>query len=120
MYIAASEISHLGHQSGAAYGLSYRAGPKPKLSLAGPTGWVVSCSLHDNYYGFYTYEADAVVLVDNEVHENVVYGLDPHDRSNRLIIANNHAHHNGKHGIIISREVNDRSETGRWRAGFTP
>lgn len=37
-----------------------------------------------------------------------VYGIDPHDRSHRLIIADNTVHRTRKkHGIIVSREVND-------------
>jgi poly(beta-D-mannuronate) C5 epimerase len=60
------------------------------------------------YYGFYSFEADDVVIVGNKYANNVVYGIDPHDRSRRLIIAHNEAYGSQmRHGIIISREVND-------------
>ena len=49
-----------------------------------------------------------MVIVKNTYRDNVVYGIDPHDRSRRLIIAENNVFDtHQKHGIIISREVND-------------
>jgi poly(beta-D-mannuronate) C5 epimerase len=60
------------------------------------------------YYGFYCYEARDVVIKGNTYRDNVVYGIDPHDRSHGLIIADNSVYGTQKkHGIIISREVND-------------
>jgi poly(beta-D-mannuronate) C5 epimerase len=60
------------------------------------------------YYGFYCYEARDVVIKGNTYRDNVVYGIDPHDRSHGLIIADNSVFGTQKkHGIIISREVND-------------
>jgi len=48
------------------------------------------------------------VLRDNVYHDNIKYGIDPHDRSRGLIITGNTAYHTRiKHGIIVSREVND-------------
>ena len=60
------------------------------------------------YYGFYSYEADDVAIVGNKYVDNAVYAIDPHDRSRRLIIARNETYGSKKkHGIIISREVDD-------------
>jgi poly(beta-D-mannuronate) C5 epimerase len=60
------------------------------------------------YYGFYSYEADDVAIIGNKYINNAIYGIDPHDRSRRLIIAENETSGSGKkHGIIISRNVND-------------
>jgi parallel beta-helix repeat protein len=36
-----------------------------------------------------------------------VFGIDPHTRSNRLLIEGNTAHHNGKQGIILAEECTD-------------
>jgi len=48
------------------------------------------------------------VIRGNNYHDNIKYGIDPHDRSRRLIIAENRASGTKeKHGIIVSREVND-------------
>lgn len=112
--IANSMIQTLGYGNGKSYGLAYSAGPKDwyKLGNLGskerPTGIVVDNSFHNTLYGFYSYEADDVILVGNEYIDNVVYGIDPHDRSERLTIAYNTAYGTyKKHGIIISREVNN-------------
>jgi poly(beta-D-mannuronate) C5 epimerase len=48
------------------------------------------------------------VVKGNTYRDNIVYGIDPHDRSERLIIAENTVFGTKKkHGIIISREVNN-------------
>ena len=63
--------------------------------------------IEDLWYGFYCWEADDVVLRGNTFRNNIKYGIDPHDRSRRLIIAENDVSGTReKHGIIISREVN--------------
>ena len=52
-------------------------------------------------------------LVGNEFTDNVVYAVDPHDRSKRLVIALNTTYGtHKKHGIITSREVD-----GSWIVG---
>jgi poly(beta-D-mannuronate) C5 epimerase len=111
LYTAGSTISSLGYLKGKSYGFSYsncsfclREDP----TLPRPTGAVVGNTFTDMYYGFYSYEADDVAIVSNIYANNVIYGIDPHDRSRRLIIAKNEAYGTGKkHGIIVSREVND-------------
>ena len=58
------------------------------------------------YYGFYSYEARDVALVDNRYIDSIVYGIDPHDRSTRLIIARNTSRGTiERHGIIGSRGI---------------
>jgi poly(beta-D-mannuronate) C5 epimerase len=73
-----------------------------------PTGWVLNSDIEDLWYGFYSWEADDVVLRGNTFRNNVKYGIDPHDRSRGLIIADNEVFGTRrKHGIIISRDVDD-------------
>jgi poly(beta-D-mannuronate) C5 epimerase len=80
----------------------------PKMKRKRPTGWLLNSQFVDNLYGFYCYEADDVVILGNTYRDNIVYGIDPHDRSRRLIIAHNDVFGtHKKHGIILSREVND-------------
>ncbi len=64
-------------------------------------------SIHHNYFGIYTYGHFGGVWTDNEVAHNVVYGIDPHDDSDSLIIENNYTHHNGTHGIICSKRCDN-------------
>lgn len=111
MYLAGSYFVSLGYLGGKAYGISYSGcTPCEKFSPGKPaaTGIIVGSTFTDLYYGFYSYEAEDVKIVGNTYFENVIYAIDPHDRSRRLIIANNETYNtHKKHGIIVSREVND-------------
>ncbi|ULJ76594.1 NosD domain-containing protein [Rhizobium gallicum] len=79
-----------------------------KVQAAAPTGYFINNSFENLYYGFYAFEAKDIVFVGNELVNGVIYGLDPHDRSKNLMMAYNTAYGTQKkHGIIISREVDD-------------
>ncbi|WP_252273396.1 mannuronan 5-epimerase AlgG [Pseudomonas subflava] len=110
-YVVGSTISSLGYTSSKSYGFSisqYSPSMHPKMKRGHPTGWLLNSKWDDMWYGFYCYEADDVVIRGNTYINNLVYGIDPHDRSRRLIIAENTAYGTKqKHGIIVSREVND-------------
>ncbi len=110
MYIGGSVLDSLGYAASKSFGLTFSAGPKTiakvRAQLRNPTGIVVENYFHNFEYGFYSYEANDISLIGNEFAENVLYGVDPHDRSQRLLIALNTAHDTMvKHGIIISRGV---------------
>lgn len=114
MFIGSSEVVALGYANGKSYGLSFSAGPSIWFKYGNdhkshrPTATIVDSSFHNTLYGFYSYEADDVIISGNEYIDNVVYGIDPHDRSLRLAIGYNTAYGtHKKHGIIISREVDD-------------
>ncbi|WP_371133277.1 mannuronan 5-epimerase AlgG [Pseudomonas sp.] len=110
-YIVNSHIASLGYSGTKSYGVSisqYSPGIAPTMGRGHPTGWLIDSVFDDMWYGFYCYEADDVVLKGNTYKNNIVYGIDPHDRSRRLIIAGNTVYGTQKkHGIIISRDVND-------------
>ncbi len=117
-YIGAAELVSLGYGNQKSYGLSITSGPKAmtditKYPAQRPSAIIVDSSFRNMLYGFYSYEADDVALIGNEYVDNIVYGVDPHDRSHRLTIAYNSAYGSyRKHGIIISRDVNDSSYIG--------
>jgi parallel beta-helix repeat protein len=113
-YMANTEFVAIGYSNGKSYGLSFSAGPNGWFKFGNdkmkkrPTAIVANNSFDNALYGFYSYEADDVVLTGNEYVGNIVYGIDPHDRSRRLAIGYNTAYDtHKKHGIIISREVDD-------------
>lgn len=99
MDIRGSELRYLGYDANESYGISWR--------MPGTTGSIVDSYVSHNYYGLYSYEVADLVIRGNEVDHNVLYGIDPHTRSVRLLIENNIAHHNGKHGIILAEECSD-------------
>jgi parallel beta-helix repeat protein len=108
MDIIDSEVHHLGYAGSEAYGVSYKVtgdpGPNFELfDLVDVYGDVIDSHLHHNYFGFYSFGSFGMQLTGNEVNDNVVYGLDPHDDSDSLVISDNVVHHNGRHGIICSK-----------------
>ncbi len=111
LYIVGSVVASLGYSNSKSYGVSvtqYTPGMHERLKRPAPTGWLLDSEYVDMWYGFYCYEASDVVIKGNTYRDNVVYGIDPHDRSRRLVIADNTVYGTQKkHGIIISREVND-------------
>jgi mannuronan 5-epimerase len=111
MHIAGSTLEHLGYRKGKSYGITYSACDRClriNPNLAPPTGTVIGNVFSGIYFGFYSYEAEDIAIIANKYLNNIVYGIDPHDRSRRLIIARNETSGSGKkHGIIISREVSD-------------
>lgn len=111
LYATRSTFTSLGYDQSKSYGLSitqYSPGMHKKLNRKHPTGWLLNSEFRDLWFGFYCYEAEDVVILNNVYRDNVVYGIDPHDRSTGLIIAHNTVTGTQKkHGIIVSREVND-------------
>lgn len=110
-YFSRSKFMHLGYHASKSYGISYSTTKnfvKANPEIPPPKGWIVQCWIEGVYYGFYSYEAEHVALVNNIYTGNIVYAIDPHDRSRHLIIAGNETYGTlKKHGIIGSREVND-------------
>ncbi|MHB2240639.1 mannuronan 5-epimerase AlgG [Pseudomonas monsensis] len=110
-YIVNSKMASFGYANSKSYGVSisqYTPNMAKVLKRPEPTGWIVGSEFSDMWYGFYCYETRNFVVKGNTYKDNIVYGIDPHDRSHGLIIAENTVHGTKKkHGIIISREVND-------------
>ncbi|MCO2986397.1 right-handed parallel beta-helix repeat-containing protein [Pseudomonas aeruginosa] len=111
VYLSNSTFTSFGYNASKAYGISisqYSPGMDKQMKRPRPKGWVIDSTIVDSWYGFYCYEADDLVVKGNTYRDNIVYGIDPHDRSHRLIIADNTVHGTRKkHGIIVSREVID-------------
>jgi mannuronan 5-epimerase len=116
MDIVNSDIGYLGYPGSEAYGLSWKVlgqdtiGPSV-FDIVGVYGDVVNSKIHDNYFGVYTYGAEAMTFINNEVYNNKMYGLDPHDDSDNLVIDGNYVHHNGYHGIIGSQRCDNLTIT---------
>ena len=110
-YIVNSKMASFGYNQSKSYGVSisqYTPNMSKQMGRAEPTGWIIGSEFSDMWYGFYCYETQDFVVKSNTYRDNIVYGIDPHDRSHRLIIADNDVYGTKKkHGIIISREVND-------------
>ncbi len=99
MTIDYGELRYLGFGSGESYGLAWR--------LAGTNGGITHSVVSHLYFGLYSYQVSGLDITDNEFHDNVVYGIDPHTSSKDLKILRNVVHDNGKHGIILAENCTD-------------
>jgi poly(beta-D-mannuronate) C5 epimerase len=114
--VASSVLTAMGYDNAKSYGFTYSSGPDRVAELrdqAQPTGIVVDNVFRNFYFGFHAYEAKDVQIVGNEFRDSIVYAVDSHDRSKGLTIAYNTVYGTQlRHGITISREVDDH-----WVAG---
>ncbi len=93
--ITNSELAYLGYEcGGGCSGLSYYG--------SNGTSIVKNNEIHHNRFGFYSVGVDNMVLEDNHVHHNFMYGFDPHTATHDMIIRNNTVHDHGAMGIICS------------------
>ncbi len=110
-YIVNSKIASFGYSTSKSYGVSisqYTPNMSKQMGRPMPTGWIIGSEFSDLWYGFYCYETQDFVIKDSVYRDNIIYGIDPHDRSRRLVISGNTVYGtHKKHGIIISREVDD-------------
>lgn len=109
MDIIQSDIAYLGTpvetEGASSRGVSWRITAN-RVGVYMVTGNVIGNTFHHNYYAIYTFGATGMHIAGNTLHDNDVYGIDPHDDSNNLLIEGNVAKFNGKHGIIISARCN--------------
>ncbi|CAN0068202.1 unnamed protein product, partial [Sphacelaria rigidula] len=70
-------------------------------------GDIQGSNIYGMYYGMYSYGHDGGVWTNNKMHDNILYGFDPHDDSDNLEIADNEVYGNGNHGIIASKRCNN-------------
>lgn len=54
------------------------------------------------YFGHYSWGHDGGKWQYNTVHDNEIYGFDPHDDSDNIKIIGNTVYNNGVHGISES------------------
>ncbi|HWV16436.1 MAG TPA: NosD domain-containing protein [Cellvibrio sp.] len=111
LYMHNTHNLSLGYYHSKSYGLTVTQHPQIHNVIAkrpSPIAWILNSVFEDLYYGFYCYESDGLALIDNVYKNNIIYGIDPHDRSSHLIFARNTVYGTQKkHGIIGSRSVND-------------
>jgi parallel beta-helix repeat protein len=99
MDIDNAELRYLGSSDVESYGISWRT--------EGTTGKMTNSISSHNYFGMYSYEVGGLVIADNVLHDNILYGVDPHTGSHNLTIERNIVHDNGKHGIILAEDCVD-------------
>lgn len=107
MDVINSEIAYLGFFDETAYGISWKVISEPEkgdtgILGRGITGTVTNSKFHHNYFGLYVWGAGDMDVRNNEFYDNYGYGFDAHTVTQRTIVEDNYAHHNGLHGIIFA------------------
>ena len=95
-----SEIAYLG------YGIQVKEDNNKRRSgivyYGGDNSMVKGNHIHHNMFGFYSNGVGGLILEDNHVYNNYVYGFDPHTRTHDMIIRNNTVYDTLHMGIICS------------------
>jgi mannuronan 5-epimerase len=100
MNIISSEITYLGFSLGGALSTESALAA---LNYYNTSDFVITNStLNHNLYGFYSNESSNFKIINNQVYDQVGYGLDPHTGSKDFIIHSNRIFANGRQGIICS------------------
>lgn len=103
--IRRSRLAHLGYQASLAYGLSFATVDRRRVT-AHPSADLVGNRIEDVYFGFYSFDADGVNVIGNHITAPHVYGIDPHDDTRNMLIAENLVEGARRsHGIILSRRI---------------
>jgi poly(beta-D-mannuronate) C5 epimerase len=93
--IVGSSFTGLGYDWNSSYGVSWMSS----------TGRAIDSTFERGFIGSYTEEAQGVVFKGDVFAHNFVYGLDPHTYSSDLVVTDNRAFDNVRHGIIFSKFV---------------
>jgi len=92
--ITNSEIAYLGYSCSRCSGISYYGG----------IGSIVKGNnIHHLLKGFYSKGMGAMVVENNTIHDNYLYGIDPHTGTHDMIIRNNKVYGNNASAIICSK-----------------
>src|SRR5215216_4493808 len=95
-----SEIAYLG------YGIQVKEDNNKRRSgivyYGGDNSMVKGNHIHHNMFGFYSNGVGGLILEDNHVYNNYVYGFDPHTGTHDMIIRNNTVYDTLHMGIICS------------------
>ena len=101
----------LGYNNRKSWGLTASSGPQDftfdgQSVMDSPHMVIVENLFEQLYYGFYSYHTNFADIIGNEYRNSVIYGPDPHDYSESILMALNTAYGTQKkHGMIVSREV---------------
>lgn len=110
-YATRTRFRALGYNNRKSWGMTASAGPQDfthegQSVMDSPQMLLVENLFDRLYYGFYSFHSHDLDLVGNEFRNNVIYGPDPHDYSDSILMALNTSYGVAKkHGLIVSREV---------------
>lgn len=105
--IRRSRLAHLGYDSNSTQGLAFTDADRDDAA-GKPAADIVDNRLEDLWFGFFTWNAEGIQVLRNTVDGSHVYGLDPHDATRDMLIAENVVQGTrDSHGIVMSRRIHD-------------
>jgi mannuronan 5-epimerase len=105
--ITNSEIAYLGYEcGGGCSGISYYGKTNVDTNYD-HLNIIKNNEIHNNRFGFYSVNASNILIENNIIHHNFMYGLDPHTGTHNIVIRNNTVHDHGAMGIICSLNCYD-------------
>jgi poly(beta-D-mannuronate) C5 epimerase len=104
--IASSRLAHMGYDAPSAYGVTLTVGDRTGTGSGRPSALIHDSEFRDLYYGFYSHAAKGVDIVGNRYVDSMRYGIDPHDGTEAMWVADNVVEGTRiAHGIIASHRV---------------
>ncbi|CAN0194155.1 unnamed protein product, partial [Ectocarpus sp. 12 AP-2014] len=111
MDIVDSTVAYFGYDETESYGISWKvrglcddlSNKDTLFEAVRVYGDIKNSDIYGMWYGHYSYGHLGGVWTNNLMHDNHVYGFDPHDDSDYLTISGNTCYNNGNHGIIASK-----------------
>ncbi len=97
--ITNSELAYLGYEDE-----EDSHGRSGLLYYGGDGSIIKDNNIHHNRFGFYSSNVSHITIENNHIHNNYMYGLDPHTGTHDMIIRNNTVHDHGTMGIICSQD----------------
>ena len=89
-----SELAYMGYSCSRCSGISYYGG----------VGSIIQGNeIHHLLKGFYSKDMRFMTIDDNHIHDNYLYGIDPHTGTRDMVIRNNLVYNNNASGIICSK-----------------
>jgi poly(beta-D-mannuronate) C5 epimerase len=105
--VRSSRLAHLGYDSNSTQGLAFTDADREDAA-GRPSADIVGNRIEDLWFGFFTWNAEGIRVLRNTVEGSHVYGLDPHDATRDMLIAENFIEGTrDSHGIVMSRRIHD-------------
>ncbi|CAM9999100.1 unnamed protein product, partial [Ectocarpus sp. 13 AM-2016] len=113
MDVEGSDIAYLGMEASESWGLSWKLRGicvdkfnRDSYEGIGVYGNILNSETHHLFYGQYSYRHLNAVY-GNAVHDDEIYGFDPHDASLGVTISHNTVWNDGNHGIMFAKYCHD-------------
>jgi parallel beta-helix repeat protein len=100
MDVLNSKLSYLGYSLGGFENTTFKRAAINYYNSADVN--ILNSVLSHNFVSFYSRNTTDIRIVNNEIFDNINYGLDPHSYTRNIYVSGNHIYDNGLQGFICS------------------